>query len=46
MGKVSANLLSLEEIGRTVTNELRTGTEQNVAVMKSNGAQDINQAVF
>jgi hypothetical protein len=25
---------------------MRTGTEQNVAVMKLNGAQDINQAGF
>ncbi|WP_220459366.1 hypothetical protein, partial [Pseudomonas sp. MD195_PC81_125] len=33
-------------MSRTVTNELRTGTAQNVAVMKLNGAQDINQAVF
>jgi hypothetical protein len=25
---------------------MRTGTEQNVAVMKLNGAQDINKAIF
>ncbi|CAI8919945.1 hypothetical protein EMIT0215P_40237 [Pseudomonas serboccidentalis] len=33
-------------MSRTVTNELRTATAQNVAVMKLNGAQDINQDSF
>ena len=41
-GKVSANLLSLEDLSRTLTNQSRTGTAQNVAFMKLNGAQDIN----
>ncbi|MGE8334450.1 hypothetical protein, partial [Pseudomonas laurylsulfatiphila] len=33
-------------LSRTVTNDSRTGTEQNVALMKLNGAQDINQSAF
>jgi hypothetical protein len=33
-------------LGRTLANESRTGTEQNVAFVKLNGAQDINQARF
>ncbi|MEG2393262.1 MAG: hypothetical protein RSB64_20525, partial [Pseudomonas sp.] len=33
-------------MSRTVANEMRTGTAQDVADMKLNGAQDINQSVF
>ncbi|MNG09609.1 hypothetical protein D3C84_930320 [compost metagenome] len=40
-GKVSANLLSLERLSRTVANDRSTGTAQNVALMKLNGAMDI-----
>ncbi|WP_152974782.1 hypothetical protein [Pseudomonas sp. RIT-PI-q] len=35
-----------KRLGRTLTNESRTGTEQNVAFVKLNGAQDINLACF
>jgi hypothetical protein len=35
-----------KRLSRTVANDLRTATAQNVAVMKLNGAQDINQVVF
>jgi hypothetical protein len=35
-----------ERLRRTLTNGSRTGTEQNVAFMKLNGAQDINQWDF
>lgn len=40
-GKVSANYCRWKKLGRTLTNETRTGIEQNVAFMKLNGAQDI-----
>jgi hypothetical protein len=33
-------------LSRTLTNESRTGTEQNVAFVKLNGALDINLSFF
>ncbi|MDF9775221.1 hypothetical protein [Pseudomonas baetica] len=33
-------------LSRTVTNDSRTGTAQNVALMKLNGAQDIKMTAF
>jgi hypothetical protein len=35
-----------KKLSRTVTNDLRTRTEQNVAFMKLNGAHDIKQTAF
>jgi hypothetical protein len=46
MGKVSANLLSLEAIEPDCSKRFAHSNSANVAVMKLNGAQDINQVVF
>jgi hypothetical protein len=46
MGKVSANFLSLEAFEPDFNKRLCTGTAQNVAFVKLNGAQDINKTDF